>query len=116
MNKTQQKQQKRTRRQARIRARIAGTAERPRLSVFKSNKALYLQLINDDAGTTLAAYTTRDAKAKTSAEKAVEAGTAIAKAAMDKGITKVVFDRGGYQYLGQIKAVADAARKGGLIF
>lgn len=116
MNTSQAKQQKILRRHKRIRSTISGTAERPRLSVFKSHKYISAQIINDELGTTLAAFTSRDAKAKTPAEKAKEVGVQIAKKALTLKIAKVVFDRGGYLYTGKIKAVADGAREGGLVF
>jgi large subunit ribosomal protein L18 len=97
----------RSRRQKRIRARVSGTALRPRLAVFKSNTALYAQVIDDAQGVTLAA-----AKGK----KAAEVGAAVAQAAQAKGVTKVVFDRGGYIYTGSVRALAEAARAGGLQF
>lgn len=97
----------RNRRQKRIRATVSGTASRPRLSVFKSNKALYAQVINDEQGVTLAAAKGKDGK---------EVGTTLAKAALGKGVAKVVFDRGGYPYAGAVKTLADAAREGGLEF
>ncbi|NCN52692.1 50S ribosomal protein L18 [Candidatus Parcubacteria bacterium] len=106
----------RTRRHARIRSRIIGTAERPRLAVFRSNRAIYAQLIDDAAGTTIAAADSRTMKETTSRGRAGEVGKAIAKAATAKGITAVVFDRGGFQYQGVIAAVADGAREGGLTF
>ena len=102
-------------RHKRLRSRISGTASRPRLAVYKSNKFVSVQLIDDEAGKTLAAAHGRDFKGS----KAVQAkaiGEAIAKAAKAKGIAGVVFDRGGYQYAAQIKALADAAREGGLTF
>ena len=116
MKTSQIKQQKIARRHKRIRSLIAGTAERPRLSVFKSHKYISAQIINDDKGATLVAFTSRDAKAKSPAEKAREVGIEIAKKAKAAKISKVVFDRGGYLYTGKIKAVADGAREGGLIF
>lgn len=97
----------RTRRRKRIRATISGTAERPRLSVFKSNTAIYAQVIDDTAGKTLASAKGADA---------TKVGNEIAKAASAKGVTKVVFDRGGYLYAGSVKVLADAARDGGLSF
>lgn len=97
----------RDRRRARIRSKLSGTRERPRLSVFKSNLYLYAQVIDDTAGKTLAAAKGKDAK---------EVGTKVAKAAQDKKISTVVFDRGGYIYQGKIKALADAAREAGLKF
>ena len=113
---TNTKQQKIERRHKRIRAKISGTADMPRLSVFKSNKYISVQLIDDEAGRTLAAFTSKDGKAKTQSEQAKEVGIEIAKKAKAIKIDKVVFDRGGYLYTGKIKAVADAAREGGLKF
>ena len=107
MNTSKLKQQKIARRHKRIRSRISGTAERPRLSVFRSNKFVYAQLVDDEKGNTLAQANAADAKA---------VGVEIAKKAKAAKIEKVVFDRGGYLYIGKIKAVADAAREGGLIF
>ena len=104
------------RRKVRIRAKVAGTAERPRLAVFKSHKYLYAQVINDDKGFTLVSADTRKAKAPKPVEKAAELGGEIAKKALAAKITKVVFDRGGYLYTGKIKVVADAARAAGLEF
>ena len=103
----------------RIRDKITGTAERPRLAVFKSLKHIYAQVIDDASGKTIASASSRDkdssAKgANTAAAKAL--GALIAKKAKDKGITRVVFDRGGYLYHGNIKALADAARENGLEF
>jgi large subunit ribosomal protein L18 len=104
------------RRRARIRAKIHGTAERPRLAVFKSHKYIYAQIINDDKGHTLAASNSKSAKGKTPVERAKEVGKEIAKNAKTAGVSKVVFDRGGFLYAGKIKMVADAAREGGLEF
>ncbi len=105
----------RKRRHARVRATIKGTAKRPRLAVFRSNRFVSAQLIDDAAGTTLAAAHGREFKGAQSVQaKAV--GVAIAKAAKAKGVTAAVFDRGGYRYGGQVKALADAAREGGLVF
>lgn len=113
----QKKQEKRTRIHTRIRARISGTQERPRLSVFRSGKHIYAQLIDDQTGKVLVAAS--DIKMKGKAKKAaqsLEVGKAIAKAAIAKKIEKVVFDRGGFVFHGRIKAVADGAREGGLKF
>ncbi|NTV44619.1 MAG: 50S ribosomal protein L18 [Candidatus Yonathbacteria bacterium] len=107
---------KRIRRHKRIRAKMAGTPERPRLSVYKSNKRLYAQVIDDVAGVTMVAISDDTTKGATKTERAREAGRAIAKAAMDKGVKAVVFDRGGYIYVGRIRALAEGAREGGLIF
>ncbi len=104
------------RRKARIRAKIHGTKERPRLSIFKSHKYIYAQIIDDDKGHTLVAFDSKQSKAKKPLERAEEVGTEIAKKAKEAKITKVVFDRSGYLYTGKIKMVADSARKGGLEF
>lgn len=106
----------RTRRHKRVRAKIFGTADRPRLSIFKSNTRLVAQLIDDDTGVTLAYVSSGDEKAKTPRERAEAAAATLAKHAKGKGITAVVFDRGGFQYLGTVKAFADAARAAGLQF
>lgn len=116
MNVSAEKRQKRVRRHARVRARVSGTAERPRLAIFRSNRSIYGQLINDETGTTIVACDSRTSKAATARERATEVGETIAKLAKEKGITKAVFDRGGFQYQGSIAALADGARKGGLEF
>ena len=106
----------------RIRNRFSGTAERPRLAVFRSNNHMYAQIIDDVAQHTLVSASTlqKDVKAELEKTNNVEAaahlGTIIAKRALDKGITTVVFDRGGYIYQGKVKALADAAREAGLNF
>lgn len=103
----------------RVRGKISGTAERPRLSVFRSNKDIYVQLIDDASGRTLAAASTRDkdfARTGNKTEQSKLVGTAIARKASEKGIAAVVFDRGGYLYHGRVKAVAEGAREGGLKF
>ena len=106
----------------RIRNRFSGTAERPRLSVFRSNNHMYAQIIDDTVGNTLVAASTlqKDVKAELEKTNNVDAaaylGTVIAKKALEKGITTVVFDRGGFIYQGKIKALADAAREAGLEF
>jgi large subunit ribosomal protein L18 len=115
--KTLQKQSKIfARRKSRIRAKIHGTATRPRLSIFKSLKFIYAQIIDDDKGHTLVSADTKGSKAKKPVEKASELGVDIAKKAIAAKIKKVVFDRSGYIYTGKIKVVADAARQGGLEF
>lgn len=116
MNILMKKQLKMERRAKRIRAKIHGTEERPRLAVFKSHKYLYAQIINDDKGHTLVSHDTRVSKSKTPVDRAKELGIEIAKKAKAAKITKVVFDRGGYLYTGKIKMVADSAREGGLEF
>ena len=103
-------------RRNRIRSRISGTSECPRLAVFKSNKFIYAQLIDDQAGNTLAASSSKDIKAGTPLEKASKVGENIAKIAKEKSISKVVFDRGGFRYIGAVKQLADGARSGGLTF
>ncbi len=108
---------KRVRRHAKIRTRVSGTAERPRLAVFRSNKSIYAQLINDDAGVTIASVSTMEAKGKlTKVAAATAAGKALAQAAHAKNIKAVVFDRGGFAFKGRVKALADGAREGGLSF
>ncbi|MEK7609981.1 MAG: 50S ribosomal protein L18 [Patescibacteria group bacterium] len=116
MSNLQTKQKIFARRKTRIRAKISGTPERPRLAIFKSHKYIYAQIIDDTKGHTLASADTRNSKSKTPVEKAKEVGIEIAKKARVVKITKVVFDRGGYIYTGKIKMVADAAREGGLEF
>jgi len=102
----------------RIRKKISGTAERPRISIYRSNNEIYAQLINDEAGHTLLAASSRDLKEikGTKIEKSKQVGIAFAKMAADKGITSAVFDRGGFLYHGRIKAIAEGAREGGLQF
>ncbi len=104
------------RRKARIRAKVSGTAEMPRLTVFKSNKFLYAQIIDDTKGHTLVACDSRLYKGKKPTECAKEIGLDIAKKAKAAKIEKVVFDRNGYLYIGNIKTIAEAAREGGLKF
>ncbi len=106
----------------RMRNRIVGTAERPRLAVFRSNNHMYAQIIDDTVGNTLVSASTLDKDVKAAVEKtnnvdaAAYVGTVIAKKAIEKGIKEVVFDRGGFIYQGKIKALADAAREAGLEF
>lgn len=122
MEKTTKKTLRRNKIRRRIRSTIRGTAERPRLCVFKSNKHIYAQLIDDLAAVTLAAASTetpdleKELKDKPGVEKATIVGKHIAKLANDKEINKAVFDRSGYKYHGKIKALADGAREGGLDF
>lgn len=116
MNKTQAKTNRRSARRNRIRARAIGSAEKPRLAVFKSNTAIYAQLINDETGTTIAAADSRKLTGKKVVERATAVGTEIAKKATEAGIKSVVFDRGGYRYQGNVAALAEAARAGGLKF
>lgn len=108
--------ERRGRRRMRIRSRVAGSAGRPRLSVFRSHKHIYAQLIDDVAGKTLAAASSAESTTGTKTDRSVALGKAIATAAAKAGITAVVFDRGGYKYHGRVKALADAAREAGLQF
>ncbi len=116
MSLTAKTQQKRNRNHRKIRAKISGTEDRPRLAVFKSNTNIYAQLIDDENGKTLAQANSREFKKGSVSEKASEVGKAIAERAIAKKIKEVVFDRGGYKYAGKIKNVADGARAGGLNF
>ncbi|HRH55318.1 MAG TPA: 50S ribosomal protein L18 [Candidatus Paceibacterota bacterium] len=109
------KKELRDRRHNRVRARISGTAARPRLAVFKSNKFVSAQLIDDEAGKTVAASHGREVGGTLTAQ-AAGVGKSIAEKAQKAGITAVVFDRGGYGYAGQVKGLADAAREAGLTF
>ncbi len=109
------KQKKRQKRHKKIRARVFGTKVKPRLCVFKSGRHIYAQLIDDEKGKTVAAASDFDFK-KIKTGKAKEIGKSIAKKANDLKITKAVFDRGGYKYHGQVKALAEGAREGGLKF
>ncbi len=112
----------RAKKHRRLRNHLAGTAERPRLAVFRSNNHMYAQVIDDTVGNTLVSASTLDKEVKAELEKtnnveaAAHLGTVIAKRALDKGINTVVFDRGGFIYQGKIKALADAAREAGLEF
>lgn len=112
----------RVKKHKRMRSHIVGTAQRPRLAVFRSNKNIYAQIIDDTAGCTLVAASTLEKAVKDeltytdTVEAAAAVGTAVAKKALEKGINEVVFDRGGYIYQGKIKALADAAREAGLKF
>lgn len=116
MEKSAQKAQQRVARHRRIRAKVTGSAARPRLTIFRSNQYIYAQLINDEAGTTIAAADSRKEKGVNATERAKAVGSTIAKKAKDAKIDTVVFDRGGYRYQGSIAALADAAREGGLKF
>ena len=100
----------------RIRKSVNGTAERPRMSVFRSNKQIYVQIINDLTGKTLASASSLGMEAMPKKEQAAKVGEIVAKKALEAGIEKVVFDRNGYLYHGRVKELADAARKGGLKF
>ncbi len=100
----------------RIRGKVSGTAERPRMTVFRSNKQIYVQLIDDKSGVTLASASSLAMESVAKKEQAAQVGQAIAKKAQEAGIITVVFDRNGYLYHGRIKELADAARNGGLKF
>jgi large subunit ribosomal protein L18 len=106
----------RDRRRKRIRSKVIGTSERPRLSVFKSNAFIYAQIINDETGVTLAAASSLKTSKGTKTESSMNVGIEVAKLAKTAGVTKVVFDRGGFNYTGRIRALADGARQGGLEF
>jgi len=112
----------RIKRHQRVRKNISGTAERPRLNVFRSNTAIYVQVVDDLAGTTLVSASSIDHELRSKmtglkkTEQARLVGQAVAERAKGKGITTVVFDRGGFRYVGRVKALADAARQGGLVF
>ncbi len=116
MTKTTLKNKNRIRRRARIRARVNGSADRPRLSIFKSNRYLYAQLIDDTSGVTLVAVDSRNTPGESATLRASVVGSAIAEAAKKAGINKVVFDRGGFSYQGTIAILAEAARTAGLDF
>jgi large subunit ribosomal protein L18 len=108
----------RARRKRRIRGRITGTSARPRVSVFRSNKAIYAQIVDDQAGVTVAAARSAEVESAglKKSEVAKKVGTLLAQRAKDKGIELVVFDRSGYLYHGRVKALAEGAREGGLVF
>lgn len=113
----QKKQLKRKRRQKRVRAKISGTAELPRLNVYRSNTGVFVQLIDDVSGRTLVSASNKEVKAKgTKTEQSFEVGKLIAQKAKKAKIEKVVFDKGGFKYHGRIKAVAEGAREEGLQF
>ncbi len=122
MNRSQSRTQARSRVRIRVRHRVRGEAGRPRLAVFKSGRHIYAQVIDDGQGSTLAHASSLDAglksesKAGASREAAGRVGTLVAERAKKAGVTKVVFDRGGYRYHGRVKALAEGARSGGLEF
>lgn len=123
MDKNKIKKEKRARRQKKIRSKINGTASVPRLSVFRSNSFMYAQLIDDEQGKTILSATSfkgkvagKGKKSANKTEGAKEVGKMIAERAIAKKIKKIVFDRSGYVYTGRVKALADGAREGGLIF
>jgi len=108
--------QRRNKIKARIRGKVSGTAQRPRMTVFRSNKQIYVQLVDDLAGSTLVASSSKGLEGGTKCEVAAKVGEAIARKALEAGITEVVFDRNGYLFHGRVKSLADAARNGGLKF
>ncbi len=109
---------RRLRRRRRVRAKVTGTAARPRISVFRSNRGIFAQLVDDDAGRTLASvnWTESDLRSLKPMEQAKRAGELLAERAKAAGVETVVFDRGGYQYHGRVRALAEGAREGGLTF
>ena len=109
---------KRLKRRRRVRAKITGSAERPRISVFRSNRGIFVQLVDDVAGRTLAAvnWTEDELKTMPRMEQAKRAGELLAERAKAAGVESAVFDRGGYRYHGRVRALAEGAREGGLIF
>ncbi len=112
------KPQQRLRRRRRVRARVSGTAERPRLSVYRSNRGVFAQLVDDTKGHTVAAvnWIEPDLRKLTATDQAKRAGELLAERAKAAGVETCVFDRGGYQYHGRVKALAEGAREGGLAF
>lgn len=113
---TTKKEQRRIKIKYRVRNKISGTAERPRLTVFRSNKQIYVQIINDETASILVAASSLGMEAMPKKEQAAKVGELVAKKAIEAGITQVVFDRNGYLYHGRVKEVADGARNGGLKF
>ncbi len=112
------KEARRLKRRHRVRAKVRGTEERPRISVFRSNRGVFAQLVDDDAGRTLASVSWTEPELRTLAplEQAKRAGALLAQRAREAGIERAVFDRGGYLYHGRVQALADGAREGGLQF
>ena len=113
---TTKKEQRRVKIKYRVRNKISGTAARPRLSVFRSNKQIYVQIINDENSSILVSASSLGMEAMPKKEQAAKVGEAVAQKAIAAGITEVVFDRNGYLYHGRVKEVAEGARKGGLKF
>ena len=113
---TTKKVERRIKIKYRVRKRVTGTAERPRMSVFRSNKQIYVQVINDLTGTTIVSASSLGMESMPKMEQAAKVGELVAKKTVEAGISSVVFDRNGYLYHGRVKEVADAARKGGLKF
>jgi large subunit ribosomal protein L18 len=117
MKKEKKLQKNKIRTRARIRKKIIGTSERPRLNVYRSNLNIFAQIINDAAGVTLISASSKEIEKKgTKTEISLEVGKLLAKKALEKKITAVVFDKSSYKYHGRVKALADGAREGGLIF
>lgn len=116
IHKPRTRAERRHQRHLRVRKKVTGTAERPRLVVYRSIKHIYAQLVDDDAQRTILTVTDQGIDAKKKTEKSSEVGKRLAAKAKDAGITRVVFDRAGYRYHGRVKAVADGAREGGLEF
>jgi len=114
MKKTIQKQNTRMRRHARIRSRVIGSASKPRLAVFRSNRYIYAQLIDDETNKTIASVDSRKAKGANPIERATSVGTTIAELAKKAGVETAVFDRGGFKYQGAVAAIADGAREAGI--
>ena len=112
------KREARLRRHRRVRAKVSGTAERPRLAVFRSNRGIFAQLVDDESGRTLASasWTAMGESSGSKSDQAAEVGKALAAAARGAGIERCVFDRGGYLFHGRVKALAEGAREGGLQF
>jgi large subunit ribosomal protein L18 len=110
------KQEKRIRLKKKIRTKVFGTSFRPRLSVFRSNEYIYAQIINDETGKTLISLSDLKVKKGTKTERATSIGSDLAKLAITKGMKSCVFDRNGFKYTGRVKALADGARSGGLLF
>lgn len=108
--------QRRNKIKTRIRGKVSGTAERPRMTVFRSNKQIYVQLVDDLAGKTIVSASSKGLEGGTKTEVAAKVGSAIAEKAIAAGVTTVVFDRNGYLFHGRVKSLADAARNGGLKF
>jgi large subunit ribosomal protein L18 len=115
---TATKEARRLKRRRRVRAKVRGTAQRPRISVFRSNRGVFAQLIDDDAGRTLASvsWTEAELRSLSPLEQSQRAGALLAQRAREAGVERAVFDRGGYLYHGRVRALADGAREGGLQF
>jgi len=121
MKAIEKKIYQRQRRKRRVRGKVSGTAERPRLTVFRSNKNIYAQIVDDDRGVTLVSASTRDKNADATtyggnAAAAAQVGQTLAAKAVQAGIKTIVFDRNGYRYHGRVKALAESVREGGLVF